>query len=41
MDEEFPSMMTADFAEDLLFELEACEKGPCLDSVKKPNLPVL
>jgi len=36
MDEDFPSKKTVDLAEDLLFRLEGCEKGPCVDELKGP-----
>jgi len=41
IDENLTPIKTSDLAEDILFELEQCEKGPCLDQVKKPNMPVM
>jgi len=41
MAEGFPPMKTANLAEDLTFGVEKCEKGPCLEQLKGPNLPSL
>ena len=41
MNSEFESMKSVDLISDKNFELEGCERGPCLKSVKKPNLSVI
>jgi len=35
------NMKDSNLAEDLLFKLEECEKGACLEQVKKKNLPLI